>query len=115
MIRRENEYSLTTCENMRGGDGEIKIEHYWGKDELLAKTRLFAKLTIQPGDSIGNHSHDNEEEVFVILQGKAEMSDNGQLVILNPGDTILTANGAAHSVKSIGDIPLEMMAVIVTY
>jgi len=116
MIRRKNEYTVDIRKAMRGGDGKVKIEHLWDEtNELKAKTRLMAKITLEPGCGIGFHSHDNEEEIFYIIKGTAEASDNGEAVILNAGDTILTGNGAGHSIKCVGDKPVEMTAVIVSY
>lgn len=116
MIRRKNEYRTEIREEMRGGTGKIFIENLWEPEkDLKAKNRLFAKLTILPGNSIGFHKHENEEEIFVVLKGLAEADDNGKKEVLHPGDTILTGNGAGHAIKSIGDEPLEVMAVISCY
>lgn len=116
MIRRKNEYTVDIREEMRGGNGKVKIEHLWDeKNELKAPTRLMAKITLEPGCGIGFHNHDNEEEIFYIIKGSAEAEDNGKTVILNAGDTILTGNGAGHSIKCFGDEPVEMTAVIVSY
>lgn len=116
MIRRKEDFSIDVRENMRGGEGSVKIEKLWepGKD-LKANNRLFAKLTLEPGCGIGFHNHENEEEVFVILKGKAEADDNGKTVILNAGDTILTGDGGGHAIKNVGDDTLEIMAVISCY
>jgi mannose-6-phosphate isomerase-like protein (cupin superfamily) len=116
MIRRKGEFKLDLKEKMRGGEGTIKIEHLWDpKTDLKANNRLFAKLIVEPGGSIGFHQHENEEEVFVIISGQAEADDNGVKVILNPGDTILTGNGAGHAIKCVSLEPLEMLAVISCY
>jgi len=116
MIKRNNEFDIIVKKNMRNGDGEETIQKIWNeKTELKANTRLFAKLIVGKGSSIGFHKHENEEEVFVILKGQAEMNDNGKIEILNPGDSILTADGAGHSVRSIGEERLEMLAVISCY
>jgi len=116
MIRRAGEYQVDIRTEMRGGDGEVKIEHLWDEEnELKAETRLFAKLTLAHGCSIGFHHHDDEEEIFVIIKGAAEADDNGQKVVLNTGDTILTGNGAGHSIKCISAEPLEILAVISCY
>ena len=116
MIRRKNEYTVDIREEMRGGDGKVKIEHLWDeKNELKAPTRLMAKITLEPGCGIGFHNHDNEEEIFYIIKGTAEADDNGETVILNAGDTILTGNGAGHSIRCAGDKAVEMTAVIVSY
>ena len=116
MIKRNGTYDKTVRKNMREGDGSVLIEKLWNPEtELKADNRLFAKLTLDPGSSIGFHQHENEEEVFVILKGVAEMDDDGEKVTLHSGDTILTGDGAGHAVKSVGDEPLEMLAVISCY
>ena len=116
MIRRKNEYTVDIREEMRGGNGKVKIEHLWDeKNELKGKTRLMAKITLEPGCGIGFHNHDDEEEIFYIIKGTAQAEDNGETVILNAGDTILTGNGAGHSIKCIRDKAVEMTAVIVSY
>jgi quercetin dioxygenase-like cupin family protein len=116
MIKRNGTYQVDIRKEMRGGNGEIKIEHLWDcATELKANNRLFARLTLQPGCGIGFHNHDNEEEVFYITQGVAEADDNGTTITLNPGDTILTGDGAGHSIKCVSDEPLEIIAVISCY
>ena len=116
MIRKNGNYETIVKKEMRGGTGEIVIEKFWDPEtELKANNRLCAKLIIKPGCSIGFHKHENEEEVFVILKGVAEVDDNGTIDTLYPGDTILTADGAGHSIKSVGDETLEVMAVISCY
>lgn len=116
MIRRNGEYKTEVRTEMRGGKGNVKIEHFWQPgSEMRAHNRMFARLTLEPGGSIGFHPHDAEEETFVILSGKAAVDDNGTLAELNVGDTILTGNGDGHAISNIGDTPLEVLAVISTY
>ena len=116
MIKRNNEFEKIVKEKMRDGEGQVLIEKLWDPEtELKANNRLFAKLTLEQGSSIGFHNHNDEEEVFVIINGVAEMDDNGKTETLYPGDTILTADGDGHSVKSVGNEPLEMIAVISCY
>jgi len=113
MIKRNGSYRQDIRKEMRGGDGEILIQHIWEPEkELRSNTRMFAKLTVNPGCSIGTHSHDQEEEIFYILSGKAEFSDNGTVVTLAPGDTARTGGGESHSIRNIGTDPLELIAFI---
>ena len=113
MIRKRNEYNHDIREKMRGGEGSIKIEHIWAPErDMKSKNRLFAILNIEPGNSIGFHNHDKEEEVFVVLKGTAEVDDDGRKAVLRQGDSILTGNGAGHSIKCIGNEALEVLAVI---
>ena len=116
MIRKNGNYNKEVKVNMRGGEGSVTIEKFWEPgEELKSKNRLFAKLTLMPGSSIGFHKHENEEEVFVVLQGTAEADDNGEKVFLEKGDTILTGEGKGHSIKSVGKDNLQLLAVISCY
>ena len=112
MIKRRGSYEKKITENMRGGDGTVIIEPLLSPEELNNKGRLFAKITLEPGSSIGHHVHEGEMESFFIVSGKAEYDDNGEIVTLYPGDTTHTSAGSGHAVKSVGDVPLEMVALI---
>ena len=116
MIHTASDYKSEVREAMRGGDKSVKITHYFDEaNELISPTRLCAQLELEPGASIGFHTHENEEEIFIVLAGKALINDNGVEKTVSVGDSILTGNGAGHSVKNIGDEPLRMVAVIVPF
>jgi len=112
MIKRNGSYAADKKENMRGGSGVVVIEHLLTPDELYEKGRLFAKITLQPGCSIGHHVHEGEMESYHIVTGQAEVDDNGDIVTVNTGDTVLTKNGEGHSIKNTGSTTLEFIALI---
>jgi len=112
MIKRNGSYPTDNIEKMRGGDGAATIEHLLTPDELYGKGRLFAAITLAPGSSIGAHVHDGEMEAFHVLSGVAEYGDATEAATLMPGDTTLTLSGEAHTVRSVGDAPLKLLALI---
>ena len=112
MVKRKASYPVDLKERMRDGEGVVSIEKLLTPEELYDKGRLFAKFTMAPGASIGPHVHEGEMETFFIISGKAGYLDGDETVVLLPGDTTLTQSGEAHSIKSIGDEPLEMIALI---
>ena len=115
MIKRNGSYQLDIRENMRGGNGSVKIEHLFNyQNDLKSTPRLLAKLTLAPGVSIGMHEHFGEEEVFHIINGTAEFVDGDTTYILKKGDTSLTSN-ASHSLANAGDDDLEVIAVILKF
>ncbi len=115
MIRNENEMVREIKNQMRGGKGSVELTHIFMKEELTGKARLVARITINPGCSIGVHEHAGEEEIFYILEGKGIVNDNGTVREVNPGDAVLTGNGASHSIECSGDTPLKLVAVILVY
>ena len=112
MVKRKSSYETKINENMRGGEGLVKIESLLSPDELNNKGRLFAKITLEPGTSIGSHVHEGEMESYHIISGQAEYDDNGETITLYPGDTTHTPVGGAHAIKNSGNETLEFIALI---
>lgn len=115
MIKRNSEMIREIRSEMRGGSGNVNICHIFRQEELKGKARLYAKLSLEPGCSIGLHEHVGEEELFYILKGIATVNDNGSISTLYPGDALLTGNGASHSIENNGSETLELMALILLY
>ena len=105
MVHRKADFRVETRERMRDGNGSVQIEHLWNVErDLKAPTRMFGRLTLNPGCSIGFHRHDGEEEIFYIVSGSAVADDNGTEVTLEAGDTLLTGNGAGHAIRNAGAV-----------
>jgi len=115
MIKTQNEMEREVRQPMHDGTGSVEILHVLKMEELHGHTRLFARLTLPPGSSIGYHVHKSEEEIFYILSGAALVNDNGKTRTVGAGDAILTGDGAGHSIENKGREPVELMAVILTY
>jgi mannose-6-phosphate isomerase-like protein (cupin superfamily) len=112
MVKRNGNYVTGIMEKMRGGEGSVKVEHLLALDEMYEKGRLYALLTLEPGSSIGYHVHEGEMESYYIISGEAEYQDGDETSTLLPGDTSLTMDGDGHSIKSIGEAPLVLIAQI---
>jgi mannose-6-phosphate isomerase-like protein (cupin superfamily) len=101
-------------ERMRGGDGSARLT-YLLDGSTQKNARMFAEVTLNPGCSIGYHQHNSETEYYFILSGTGIVNDDGKEVEVKQGDSIITGNGASHSIKNAGAEPLVFHAVIVTY
>ena len=44
-------------ENANGGKGQVVVKHILDDNELNAKCKMFAEVTIAPGCSLGYHEH----------------------------------------------------------
>ena len=94
MIRKKEDQAIEfRC--IRGGKGETEQRKIAESvEELYGKGRLFNYMIIQPGNSIGEHTHD------------------GTIVEVGPGDSTFCSDGQFHSLKNTGDVPLEFIALI---
>ena len=79
----------------------------------LNKVFLLGNLTRDP-DLRGLPSGQSVCELGIAVSRRF-IGNNGQEVEVTVGDTILTGNGAGHSVKSLGPDTLKMLAVIVPF
>lgn len=114
MIRRANECKDEFREHMRDGDGTVKLTSFIsGPSELNDKGRLFSRITLEPGCSIGFHTHDKDAELFYIIKGTGEYSDNGEICSVSAGDVTICPTGTGHSMANRGDETLEFVALIV--
>ena len=55
-----------------------------------------------PGVGIPPHVHENEDEIFKVNSGSAEVTIGSKTVILNSGDLVFCPRGIPHSWKIIG-------------
>jgi len=115
MITRNHEAIVEDRANMRGGLGTVRLEHWFKPEHFKAKIRLCTRMTIAPGATIGEHSHEADDEIYIVLSGQGRILENGEWQDIRPGDAILTGNGASHSVENTGDEPLVIAAVIILY
>ena len=114
MIRGARDCKIEYREHMRGGDGVVVITNYInGPEELNGKGRLFAKITLNPGCSIGYHVHEGDAELFYIMKGTAEYNDNGQIRTVTAGDVTICPAGEGHGIANKTEDIVELTAVIV--
>ncbi|MCR4657399.1 MAG: cupin domain-containing protein [Lachnospiraceae bacterium] len=114
MIRKENECKKEYREHMRDGNGTVEITNFITSEaELCDKGRLFAKITLKSGCSIGYHIHEKDSELFYILSGTAEYNDNGVIKTVSAGDVTLCPAGTGHGIANNTDETVELIAVIV--
>jgi mannose-6-phosphate isomerase-like protein (cupin superfamily) len=114
MLIHRKEMKVEQKTKMRDGDGTITLTHFIDETNET-NLRLIAEITVPPGASIGDHSHDDETEYFIFVSGTGVVFDEGVEKPVAPGDTLVTGHGAAHSVKNTGAVPLIFHAIIVTY
>ncbi|MCI8293688.1 MAG: cupin domain-containing protein [Hespellia sp.] len=98
---------------MRGGEGTVEITKFVTPAELNDKGRLFAKITLKPGCSIGYHVHETDSELFYIMSGTAEYNDNGEIKTVSAGDVTICPAKTGHGIANKTNETVELIAVIV--
>ncbi len=112
MINQRNDLKSEIRHNMRDGKGDIEITHLADKNTLGKHCRLFAKIVVKPGDSIGDHPHYGETEIYYFLSGNGKACDDGTIIDIQAGDVMVTPDGHTHSVENTGKEDLVYIALI---
>ena len=115
MINRQKDFKIVLNEHMKGGEGTVKVVHYALQEQIGGKCRLMAKLVLEPGCSIGEHTHENEEEIFYLLKGTAAYFDNGTWKELYEGDSAICLGGQTHSIANRTADTVEVLATVLLY
>jgi mannose-6-phosphate isomerase-like protein (cupin superfamily) len=114
MLYHRNELKSEIREKPRGGEGNATFLHLAeGKGAVQKYTNLLAEITLPPGASIGPHSHTEDLEFYIILEGEGKVNDNGTEKDITKGDVMITGNGETHSISNNGNAPLVFHAVII--
>ena len=112
MVRRETEL-LVEHRQMFGGAGEAENRKILrGAGEMAGKGRLFNHMILRPGCEVAWHIHHGDCETYYVLKGRGEYSDNGTVTELLPGDTAFVNDGEGHSLRCLGDEPLEVISLV---
>ena len=101
-------------ENFMGGNGSVHFEHILMADDMHGMNRVYARVTLKKGCSVGYHVHDGDGEDYFVLSGVATLDDNHERILkLHPGEHYFTPSGKGHSISNEEDEDLVFMALII--
>ena len=110
---RRNEERKVARMKVQGGPGEAEMHKILNNsEEMFGKGRLFNHIFLEPGAGVGWHIHHGDGEIYYILKGEGEYSDNGKLVTVSTGDVTSVGDGEGHSLINTGRETLEAIALI---
>ncbi len=112
MIIKKEDLKVANVDKLQNGIGSTKITHITDIEGLCQKGRLFSIMELEPGCSVGSHTHNNDFELYYILEGEGEVTDDGVVKKIYPGDVMVTHNGHEHSLKNSGESTLKWVALI---
>lgn len=112
MLKRANELTQEVIVGLRGGKGNVITTKLLEGDQFQGKGRLFSKMVLKPGHSIGYHQHTGDIEAYYILSGQGTLNDNGAVTTVAAGDVVFTGNGESHAIENTGGDDLVFIALI---
>lgn len=111
VYRKAKEIEIVPIENCMGGEGTVRMQKLLDAPaEMLGKGRAYVRHVLEPGVSIGMHTHQGEMESMVLVSGKALHIINGEEQHLESGDIIAAMPGDTHGIACEGEEPLILIA-----
>lgn len=80
-----------------------------GASPIQADTFSLGMVTLEPkGGQVPWHNHE-QEEIYMVLEGKGEMCLGPERAELHGGQTVYIPSGRFHQLTNIGDTPLKFI------
>lgn len=98
MIRKAE---MTRKDNLQGGKGGAVVYTIVPEKELYKSGRMYAKIVLDPGATVGWHRHEGETEPYYILDGNGIfVDDDGSRNEVGAGDICTIFPGQCHALEN---------------
>jgi mannose-6-phosphate isomerase-like protein (cupin superfamily) len=94
---------------VHAGAGSMAFAPLLGADALSTNLIFVHRGVIAPKSGIGQHFHNQSEEMFVILDGEAQFTIDGRTSTLAGPAAVPDRMGHAHGIYNPGDRPLQWL------
>ncbi|ATG51217.1 cupin [Brachybacterium vulturis] len=108
-VDRRGRYAVEFA--MHEGRGPLSVEHHFaGDSQLMAAVQTW---TLGPGACEGMHAHDDPplEELYLVMEGRARIRQDGESFELGPGDSLRSPAGTPHDLANPGEGPLRVVVI----
>ena len=98
--------------------GKRYMYHILSKEELNGHGRLYARVVLPSGSSVGWHQHVHDTEPYYVLKGAADFFEGDtefgerRKSHVHAGQVCIIEVGQWHSIENNSDEELEFMALI---
>lgn len=82
------------------------------RDDLVrGRIQMINWATLLPGKSFRAHQHEDMDEIFIMLNGKVEITMENERKILEKGDAVVISEASVHVMKNLTDKEVSYIAI----
>lgn len=112
MIKKVHEIVPEIAEEVRGGNGIVTAH------KLLdlfpgSAIKSVGLVRLEPGASVGEHSHQGDEDFYYCIAGNGVVVDNGIEHPFTPGTLQITRDGESQAIKNTGETELVFLGALI--
>jgi len=94
--------------NLKGKFKDVK--DYFSPKIIGEVNDVYVKIAIIKGDKVPWHTHENEDELFYIVEGSLLFEiENKDSFTMNTGDLFIIKKGISHRVSSINECSIMLI------
>ena len=101
-------------ENSHEGKGVVDLYEIWGGADFKSAVDFMDRVVVPPGSTIGFHKHDQNEEMYVVLEGQGLMTIEDEETIVSKGDMILNPAGGRHGLVNDSSKNIDILVIQVS-
>lgn len=89
-------------------------DHYWHFNPNISQEAetILVKVVVPVGGGHPFHRHPEMNEILYILKGRAEQWVEGEMQLMDPGDSVYISPDVIHATYNGGEEELEFLAVL---
>ena len=111
MLRRLDQMQLKSIESCHGGRGTIRCRAVLSEGDSERGIQFMHDDLIEPGDSVGEHTHTDSEEIYFVVEGEGRIILDGKEYPVKAGDVSLVKSGHSHGLKNSPHKPMRLIVV----
>lgn len=111
MIRNFYDCDKEIDHNSHDGEGSIEIYRAFRRKDFDGAWDFAIRVVMPPGSSMGEHSHGNDEEMYIILQGEGTMTIEGKEQHVSAGDMIVNKAFGTHGLVNTSEQDIELLII----
>ena len=93
----------------------VAREHSDNKHIVRRDNLKMGLISVRPHDALPVHTHDHEDQLDYVREGKGTIRMNDQEFDLRPGTAVTIPPGVAHGVRNEGDRPLRYLDIFIQW
>lgn len=100
---------LEDLEKCHDGAGILKHISLFGNTDFHTNIRFINYTVLPSGTSIGEHTHGDDEELYIILEGSGLMTVDGETKEVRAGDIVVNKPFGTHGLINDSDLDLKIL------
>ncbi|MEZ8411721.1 cupin domain-containing protein [Vibrio splendidus] len=111
MIRNFYTCDKETDESSHDGEGSIDIYRAFRRKDFDGAWDFAIRVVMPPGSSMGEHSHGDNEEMYIIQKGEGTMIIEGVETKVTAGDMIVNKRFGTHGLANTSKKDIELLII----